>query len=132
MPISIVDLASEHSFVGKALPVAVEKKLGLLAMKTLAAGRFFEKTVISNRVRWETGTPVIPDYISVREALYFSWSLPISVLITGAENKTLLTEKIELARDFVKLTDSEKEQILDKASGAPDRDKVEYYKRIDS
>jgi aryl-alcohol dehydrogenase-like predicted oxidoreductase len=132
MPLNVVDLASEHSFVRQTLPVALEHDLGLLAMKTLADGRFFAKKQMIDRVRWETDTPVIPGHISLREALYFSWSLPISVLITGAENSELLAEKIKLAREFVKLSDEEKDQILEKASGAPDRDKVEYYKRIEA
>jgi len=130
MPLSIVDFASEHSFVRQTLPVALENNLGILAMKTLADGRFFSKKQTLDRVRWETDTPVIPAHISVRDALYFSWSLPISVLITGAENKDLLMEKIELAKGFVKLSDEEKDQILAKAIEAPDRDKVEYYKKI--
>ena len=105
---------------------------GLLAMKTPADGRFFGNKQMNGRTLWETDTPVIPGHISIREALYFSWSLPISVLITGAENKDLLTEKIQLAREFVKLSDEERDQILEKASQAPDRDKVEYYKDIQS
>ncbi len=132
MPLSIVDFASEHSFVRKTLPVAIENKLGLLAMKTLADGRFFSKKQTLERVRWETETPVIPGHISIRDALYFSWSLPISVLITGAENKDMLKEKIELAKGFVKLSDEEKQQILEKASAAPDLGKVEYYKKIEA
>lgn len=130
MPISPVDYASEHSFVRKVLPVALEKNLGLLAMKTLAAGRFFGKTMIADELRWETENPVVPGYISLKEALYFSWSLPISVLITGAENKTLLQEKIELANYFTKLSEEEREQIFDKLSPAPDKEQVEYYKNI--
>ena len=132
MPLNIVDLASEHSFVRQALPVAIENELGLLAMKTLADGRFFGRKQVNDRVPWETDAPVIPTHISIREALYFSWSLPISVLITGAENKDLLIEKIALAREFVKLSDEEKDQLLEKASQAPDRDKVEYYKKIET
>jgi aryl-alcohol dehydrogenase-like predicted oxidoreductase len=131
MPISPVDYASEHSFIRKVLPVALENKLGMLAMKTLAAGRFFGRTVIDDQVRWETGTPVVPDYISLKEALYFTWSLPVSVLITGAENKTLLQEKIDLAREFTKLSVEERDQIFDKVSPAPDMDQVEYYKNIE-
>ena len=130
MPISPVDFASEHSFTRNVLPVAVEHDLGLLAMKTLAAGRFFGKTVISDEVRWETENPVVPGYLSLKEALYFSWSLPVSVLITGAENKELLQEKIELARDFTKLSEEERELIFEKVSPVPDKDQVEYYKNI--
>lgn len=132
MPISVVDYASEHSFVQKTMPIALENDLGLLAMKTLADGRFFNKKEMSGRVRWETDTPVVPDYVSIRDALYFSWSMPISVLITGAENKPMLEEKIGMAKDFVKLGEQEKQAILDKAAAAPDLEKVEYYKRIEA
>jgi len=130
MPISVVDYASEHSFVRKVLPVAVENKLGLLAMKTLAAGRFFRSTKIAGELRWETESPVVPDYVSLKEALYFSWSMPVSVLITGAENKALLQEKIDLAREFTKFSEEEREEIFAKVSPAPDKDQVEYYKNI--
>jgi hypothetical protein len=112
--------------------VALKNDLGLLAMKTLADGRYFAKKEVNGKVRWETEDPVIPGHISIKEALYFSWSLPVSVLITGAENKEFLQEKITLAREFVKLSDDEKSQILEKASKAHDRDKVEYYKRIEA
>jgi len=132
IPISAIDFASEHSFVRQVIPVAIEKKIGLLAMKTLAAGRFFNKTIISNEVIWETETPVIPGYISIQNALYFSWSLPVSVLITGAENKDMLSEKINLAKKFARLTDEERKKILENAANAPDRENVEYYKNIES
>lgn len=131
MPLSIVDYASEHSFVREVLPVAVENKMGLLAMKTLAAGRFFGRTKIGDQIVWETETPVVPGYVSVKEALYFSWSLPVSVLISGNENKTLLLENIKLAREFTKLTEEERDHIFDKASDAPDLERVEYYKNIE-
>jgi hypothetical protein len=85
---------------------------------------------MNGRVRWETGTPVIPDHASIRDALYFSWSMPISTLITGAENKALLEEKIRLAREFVKLNEDERNAILEKAAMAPDLEKVEYYKKV--
>jgi aryl-alcohol dehydrogenase-like predicted oxidoreductase len=130
MPLSVVDFASEHSFVRKVVPLAIENNLGLLAMKTLAAGRFFGSTKIAGELIWEADKPVVPNYVSIREALFFSWTLPVSVLITGAENKELLLEKIKLAREFTKITEAEKEQIYDKVLPAPDRDKVEYYKNV--
>lgn len=130
LPVSIVDYASAHSFVQKTMPVAMENNLALLAMKTLADGRFFARKEMNGRVRWETGTPVIPDHASIRDALYFSWSLPISTLITGAENKTLLEEKIRLANDYVKLNEDERNAILERAAMAPDLEKVEYYKQV--
>jgi uncharacterized protein len=131
MPLNIVDFASEHSFVKETLPTALDSKLGILAMKTLADGRFFINKKVNDRLLWETETPVVPDHVSIQEALFFSWSLPVSVLITGAENSTMLREKISLAKAFVKQTEEDKNKLLDKISLAPDLNSVEYYKRID-
>ena len=131
MPINLVDYASEHSFVKQVIPKALDKNLGILAMKTLADGRFFNKKEAKGRVRWETETPVIPDHISVKDALFFSWSMPISVLITGAENVTLLKEKIELAKEFVGMPETQRAALLAKVVKAPDREGIEYYKNIE-
>ena len=43
MPVNLVDYASEHSFVKQVIPEALEQNLGILAMKTLADGRFFKR-----------------------------------------------------------------------------------------
>ena len=131
MPINLVDYASEHSFVKHVIPRALDSNLGLLAMKTLADGRFFgRKEVLERGVIWETGNPVVPDHVSVRDALFFSWSMPISTLITGAENRSLLLEKVELAKQFAQLSETERGALLEKVVEAPDRDKVEYYKKV--
>ncbi len=130
MPVNLVDYASEHSFVRSVVPKAIENKLGILAMKTLADGRFFSKKEANGDVKWETGSPVIPDFLTVKEALFFAWSLPISVLITGAENASMLKEKIALAREFSGLSEADREALLEKAKKAPDRGKVEYYKEV--
>ena len=130
MPLNVVDYNSEHSFVRKTLPLAIENELGILAMKTLADGRFFDRKLQVDNLKWETDKPVVPDHVSMKEALYFSWSLPISVLITGAENKEMLLEKIKLAKDFVKISEEERTAILENASRAPHAEEVEYYKRV--
>lgn len=130
LPVNPVDYESEHSFAKKVIPLALDKNMGLLAMKTLADGRFFSKKIMSERLRWETETPVIPDYITVKDAQFFAWSLPISVLITGAENTDLLNEKIGLAKEYTLLTEAERLQLLEKVKKAPDLEKVEYYKKI--
>ena len=131
MPINLVDSASEHSFVKQVIPEALEHRLGILAMKTLADGRFFNKKEVNGQVSWETDSPVIPDHFSVRDALFFSWSLPISVLITGAENVTLLKEKLKLAKEFVSMSEEERAALLGKVEQVPDREGVEGYKKIE-
>jgi hypothetical protein len=99
-------------------------------MKTLADGRFFSRKEMPSRVLWETGTPLIPDRFSISEALFFSWSLPISVLITGAENAPLLEEKLTFAKEFVNQSEDERSRLLDRIAGAPELEEVEYYKTV--
>lgn len=129
MPLNVLDHNSGFSFINKTLPAALDHNLGILAMKTLADGRFFKKKQMLDKVKWESKKPVVPGLVSVKEALYFVWSLPVSVLITGAENSTLIKEKIELAKSFVKLSEKERMDILERAEKAELPDKVEYYKK---
>jgi aryl-alcohol dehydrogenase-like predicted oxidoreductase len=129
MPLNAIDFLSDHSFVRKALPMALDHNLGVLAMKTLADGRFFGEKLQIDNLKWSTETPLVPNYINIKDALHFAWSLPISVLITGAENKDLLLEKIDLAKEFAALTKEQKELIIEKSLKAPDKIQIEYYKK---
>ena len=128
MPINVID-PHFHSFIENVLPLALERNFGILAMKTLSDGRFFKEKRRLDEIQWTSDDPIIPNYISIREALNFVWSLPVSVLITGAENKRFLQEKIDLAREFSALSEEDRyQQILkvsQKAGG-----KVEYYKDV--
>lgn len=85
---------------------------------------------MNDKLRWETETPVVPDHVSMAEALNFVWSLPVSVLITGAETSTLIKEKIQMAKTFTKLSEEDRMLILERAGKAPDLSKVEYYKKV--
>ncbi len=107
------------------MPLLVEKNMGVLAMKTLADRGFFGQN------RWDarpTGvSPLIPHRISVTEAIHFVWSLPVSVLITGAESLDQLHEKIELAKSFQGMSQEERQRIIEKVADLAGN-AVEYYK----
>lgn len=124
MPINAAD-PSYESFIKNVLPVLVEKNLGVLAMKTLADRGFFGTN------RWDarsTGvSPLIPNRISVREAIHFVWSLPVSVLISGAETLDQLHEKIRLAQSFKMMSPEERQQIVQRVADLAGN-AVEYYK----
>ncbi|MCB0664588.1 MAG: aldo/keto reductase [Saprospiraceae bacterium] len=130
MPINLVDAASEHSFVELVIPKAVEAGLALLAMKTLAAGRFFDKTIISSKTIWESENPVIPGKVKVEDAIHFSLSMPISTLITGAENVAFLDEKIGLAKSFMELEEQDRSNLIESLLPHALEGKVEYYKTV--
>ncbi len=127
LPVNPLDAASYHSFVNDVIPVLNEKEIGVLAMKTLADGRFFAK---KNQHNFTTDTPIIPDRFSITDALNFAWSLPISTLITGAENKEFLTEKIRLAKQYTKLSSTERSEIIERVANLDVYGKFEYYKNV--
>lgn len=129
MPINVIDANHEH-FINTVLPTALDRNMGILAMKTMADGRFFGKKKRLDDVIWETDKPAIPEQLSIKEALYFVWSLPVSVLITGAENELLIKEKIELAKGFSSFNDTQRSNLISKVSDLADEGKVEYYKKI--
>lgn len=130
MPINPVDAAYQYSFTNDVMPEAVDRNFGVLAMKTLADGRFFpQKTVLEDKI-WETDNPVVPGIMPLDQVLNFAWSLPISVLITGAENKDLINEKIGMARSFSKLSENDRQKLVEKVGSIAADEKVEYYKKV--
>jgi uncharacterized protein len=125
LPVNPVDAAADNSFIHKVMPTAVQRNTGLLAMKTLADGRFFAE---KERVGWTSDNPVVPDHLQIRDCLNFAWSLPVSVLITGPDNADMLREKIQMARDFDELNEARRQDIVSRVQQFANGD-VEYYKR---
>jgi aryl-alcohol dehydrogenase-like predicted oxidoreductase len=124
MPVNVLD-ETYFSFIKNVLPKALDRDMGVLAMKSLADGRFFAK---KERANWTSEDPVIPNYMSIKEAMYFVWSLPVTVLISGNENATFMREKIALARSFTKLSDEQRIALIDKVKDIALTGKVEYFK----
>jgi predicted aldo/keto reductase-like oxidoreductase len=124
MPVNLVD-PSYQSFVLGVLPKAVEQGVGVLAMKTLANGGFF-----GGNANGDSGPhpKVVPDRVSLAEAIHFVWSLPVSVLITGARDPHMLQEKVDLARSFREITPDHRKELVAKVADMVTARKIETYK----
>ena len=112
MPVNVLDPGYE-SFVERVLPELTKRRIGVLAMKTLANGRFFGG--------------VVPERVSLSEALSFAWSLPISVLVYGPDNVAQLQQTLQVARAFIGLDESERQHLVERVADLAGN-KVEYYK----
>ncbi len=123
MPVNAAD-PSYNSFVKNVIPKLVEKGMGILAMKTLANGGFFGG---SNMGEHGSNPHLVPDRISMEEAMHFVWSLPVAVLISGADDASHIQEKIRLAKSFTGLSDAEREKLVGKVADLAGR-RVEFYK----
>jgi len=128
MPVNVLD-QTYFSFTQNIMSKALEKNIGICAIKSLADGRFFAK---KEQAGWTSEDPLIPNYLSIKEAMHFVWSLPVSVLISGNENATFMREKIALARSFTKLTEEQKIALIDKVKDIALTGKVEYFKKKES
>lgn len=125
MPVNAFD-PTYKSFINNVMPKLVERKMASLAMKTLANGGFFGGTTHFNH---GDNPRIVPDTLRVEEAVHFSWSLPISVLITGADDSDMIKEKIGYARSFIAYNEAQRQQLIQKvADGGYDGRLVEYYK----
>ena len=126
MPINAFDPINK-SYINNVLPMLVERNMGILAMKTLSNGGFFGAT---NHFESGDEPKIIPQYASVKEALSFVWSLPVSVIITGPDNVDMLNEKIALARSFTTMNEEKRTDLVTRlADAGMDGKKVEFYKR---
>ena len=123
MPINIAD-PSYSSFIKQVLPKLVERNVGAIAMKSLANGGFFGG---SSHGKHGDNPKIVPNRVSIAEAVNFAWSLPVSVLITGFNDPQQLQEKIELANSFVTMDEQQRQDLIDKVADLAGR-RVEFYK----
>ncbi len=125
MPVNVLD-QSYFSFIGNVMPELMERNIGVLAMKTLADGRFF---ATKEQANWKTDDPIIPNYISIEEAMHFVWSLPVATIITGAEKADYIRDKVKMARSFVKLNEAERLALVEKVKDKALAGNIEYFKQ---
>ena len=125
MPINVCD-PSYKSFILGVLPTLLQRNMGVLAMKVLGEGAFFGRRPSDEEDR--PNTAIIPGRLSVKEALYFVWSLPVSVIITGPDNAEMLREKIALAKSFSKMSEEKRWDLIEKVADIAVKGDLEDYK----
>ena len=87
-------------FQQELLEEAREQELGIIAMKVLAAGRLVPGGGVD----------------SIEEALYYTWSFPVSTSIIGTGSLAELEENVELARNFSPLEEDEMLELENKTA----------------
>ncbi len=123
LPINVAD-PSYESFLESVVPKLVDRGVGVLAMKTLANGGFF-----GGRDHGEHGDnpKLVPSRVSIREALHFVWSLPVSVIISGADKPEHVREKAKLAQTFDGMTKADRQRLIERAAELAGN-QLEFYK----
>ena len=96
-----------RSFTEKLLPAAVEKNMGIIGMKIPARGRILSSWKPGSDNDHFAGEAKDPGTISMREAMYYTLSLPVSTVIIGIDNVAQLEENIALAKGFTPLSQTQ-------------------------
>src|ERR1035441_3925502 len=103
-----LNAADKHhlSFQEKLLPLAVEKKMGIIGMKIPARGRILAswKPDAQKSSGFEGHAPG-PGTLAMKEAMYYVLSQPVSTVIIGCDTIAQLEENVQFARDFTPLSE---------------------------
>jgi len=110
MPINVMD-AHFRSFQHHVVPVALQHGTAVLAMKTFGGSYILNSHTVK---------PI--------EALHYSLSLPVSVVITGIDSMPILDQACDAARTFKPMTESEKAALLARTAKAAKDGKYERFK----
>ena len=100
MPVNVMD-AHFRSFTNQVIPVAIEQGIGVLAMKT-----FGDHFILDSKT------------VEPLEALQYSLTQPVSVVITGIDSPAILNQALEAARTFKPLTEAQIASLLDRTQQA--------------
>ena len=125
MPVNPADPHFE-SFVTHVVPKCVEAGIGLLAMKTMAYGRFFGGNKGWRRKQVSV-TPIIPAVLSVEDVFGFVWSLPVTTLISGMESAQQVSQNAASARKTWDWNQAERQKRIDAVAPIAGPD-LEFYK----
>ena len=92
------------SFEKELLPLAVEKEMGIIGMKIPARGRILSSWTPPppEQQRWGQ-VATRPGTITMREAVRYVLSLPVSTVIVGCDSVAQVEEDVQLARSFTPL-----------------------------
>jgi uncharacterized protein len=110
-----------YSFEVQLLPMAVERQMGIIGMKVPARGRLLSswtpQPIEQQKHMWE-GMVIAPTpgTLTMREAMYYPLSKPVSTIIIGCDSIAQLEENVQLARDFTPLNEHQMMAIMDRAA----------------
>jgi aryl-alcohol dehydrogenase-like predicted oxidoreductase len=110
-----------YSFNEWLLPLAVEKQMGIIGMKIPGRGRILSSwnppPIEQQKHSWEGMTiqTSSPGTLTMREAMYYTLSRPVSTVIIGCDSIAQLEENVQLARDFNPINDNQEKELVAKA-----------------
>jgi len=98
----------QYSFIKHLLPVALEKKMGIIGMKLATRGRMLSTwtppPLDQQPKRMATNKP---GKITMKESLFYNSSFPVSTNIVGCDNPRQVEENVKWASRFTPYNDAD-------------------------
>lgn len=110
MPLNVMD-AHYRSFEKLVLPELVKQNIGVLGMKSMAAGIILKS-----------------GKVTAAECLHYALSLPTSVVITGCDSMEVLEQALDVARTFRPMSAPQVQALLARTEDAALRGEFELFK----
>jgi hypothetical protein len=104
-----LNAADRHqlSFSAKLLPLAMEKQMGIIGMKIPARSRILASwTPPPASQQPAFGQASRPGTLTMKEALYYVLSQPVSTVIIGCDTVAQVEENVKMAAEFTPMTDA--------------------------
>jgi hypothetical protein len=106
-----------YSFSEALLPLAVERQMGIIGMKIPGRGRILSTwtppPIEAQKHTWEGMVLApTPGTITMREAMYYALSRPVSTVIIGCDTVPQLEENVHLAQEFTPLSESQLAELV--------------------
>jgi aryl-alcohol dehydrogenase-like predicted oxidoreductase len=108
------------SFMEQLLPLAVEKQMGIIGMKVPGRSRLLASwtppPIEQQRHSWEGAViATTPGPLTMREAMFYSLSHPVSTVIVGCDSIAQLEENVQIAREFTPLSQHQMASVSERA-----------------
>ena len=117
-----MNAADPHHFSinEQLLPLAVERRMGIIGMKVPARGRILSSwtppPIEQQKHSWEGMVLApTPGTLTMREAMYYTLSRPVSTIIVGCDSVAQLEENLRLAREFTPLSETQAAELVKRA-----------------
>jgi aryl-alcohol dehydrogenase-like predicted oxidoreductase len=110
-----------YSFNQELLPLAAERQMGIIGMKIPGRSRLLSSwtppSIEEQKHSWEGMNiqTTTPGTLTMREAMYYTLSRPVSTIIIGCDSIAQLDENVQLAREFTPLSDNQVEALVKRA-----------------
>jgi uncharacterized protein len=101
-----------HSFQDQLLPLVVKKQMGIIGMKVPSRGRLLTSwtppSLEQQQHSWEgSAIATRPGVMTMKDAMRFTLSHPVSTVIVGCDNIAQLDENVQIAREFTPLSQTQ-------------------------